>query len=160
MIGNRASGMSLIEVMVCLAILMIGAAGLTTLHVEILRVQRTSVQQSKALTLAQNKLEELRDFRTLHHQAAGSPAYEDIRQDQGGILLAGVHDDGALQLNWQVVDGPAATEWPQLPAYKQVAVVVIWRDGQQISQHLSLQGIITPYAQATVHELGFDGAKP
>jgi hypothetical protein len=70
--------------------------------------------------------------------------------------MAGVHDDGALQLNWQVADGPAASEWPQLPAYKQVEVVVIWRDGKQTPQHLSLQGIITPYAQATVHELWFD----
>ncbi len=74
--------------------------------------------------------------------------------------MAGVHDDGALQLNWQVDDGPAATEWPQLPAYKQVEVVVIWRDGKQLPQRLSLQGIITPYAQASVHELGFDGVKP
>lgn len=46
--------------------------------------------------------------------------------------MAGVDDDGALQLNWQVADGPAASEWPQLPAYKQVEVVVIWRDGKQI----------------------------
>lgn len=160
MIGNRSRGVSLIEVMVCLAILMIGAAGLTRLHVEMLRVQRTSTQQSKALTLAQSKLEELRDFSSLHHRAAGASAYEDIRQDQGGSLLAGVHDDGALQLNWLVVDGPAATEWSQLPAYKRVEVVVIWHDGNQNSQHLSLQGIVTPYAQATVHELGFDGAKP
>jgi len=156
MIGNRSLGVSLIEVMVCLAILMIGAAGLTRLHVDMLRVQRTSTQQSKALMLAQGKLEELRNFRSLHHQAAGSSAYEDIRQDQGGTLMAGVHDDGALQLNWQVADGPAASEWPQLPAYKQVEVVVIWRDGKQTPQHLSLQGIITPYAQATVHELWFD----
>ena len=156
MTGSRGRGMSLIEVMVCLAILMIGAAGLTRLHVEMLRVQRTSSQQSKALTLAQGKLEELRNFRSLHHQADGSPAYEDIHRDQGGSLLAGVYDDGALQLNWLVADGPAATEWPQLPAYKQVEVAVIWRDGKGISRRLSLQGIITPYAQATVHELWFD----
>lgn len=158
--GCGVRGLSLIEVMVCLAILMIGAAGLIRLHVEMLRVQRTCFQQSKALALAQGKLDELRYFRSLHHQADGSPAYEDIRRDQGGVLLAGAHDDGTLQLNWRVADGPAAPEWSQLPAYKQVEVVVIWRDGKQNSQRLSLQGIITPYAQATVHELGFDGAKP
>lgn len=152
----KIHGFSLIEVMICLAILMIGAAGLTTLHVEMIRAEQTSSQYAKAMTLAQSKLEELRHFKSIHHRSGSSFAYEDIRQDLGGHLPAGLHDQGALQLSWQVQDGPAATEWPQLPAYKQVEVAVTWKDGKDLSRRLTLQGIITPYAQATVHELWFE----
>jgi prepilin-type N-terminal cleavage/methylation domain-containing protein len=151
-------GVSLVEVMVALVILMIGATGLSALQVQILRTLQSSEQQARALALAQGKLEELRSFTSIHHRP-GTTAYQDITADHGGLWRAGESDAGALRLNWQVTDGPVLPDWARIPAYKTVDVGVIWYDGKQVPQRLVVQGIITPYAQATVQELGFDGIK-
>jgi hypothetical protein len=137
---------------------MIGATGLSALQVQILRTLQSSEQQARALALAQGKLEELRSFTAIHHRP-GITAYQDIAADHGGLWPAGEYDAGTLQLNWQVTDGPVLPDWSRIPAYKTVEVGVIWYDGKQAPQRLVVRGIITPYAQATVHELGFDGIK-
>lgn len=51
-------GVSLIEVMVALAVLMVGAVALVGLQLQLLRTQQNSQQHAAALVLAQRKLEE------------------------------------------------------------------------------------------------------
>ncbi len=145
-------GLTLIEVLVAMAILLMGAVSLTGLQMQLLRSQRSSQQHAEAMLLAQGKLEELRGFQTLHRQV-GVFAYQDIGSDRGGDRPAGWHSGGHLQLNWRSEDGPPLASLGNLPAYKRVVVQALWLDGDQQWQSLVLTGVITPYPQVTRRQL-------
>ncbi len=145
-------GLTLIEVLVAMAILLMGAVSLTGLQMQLLRSQRSSQQHAEAMLLAQGKLEELRGFQTLHRQV-GVFAYQDIGSDRGGDRPAGWHSGGHLQLNWRSEDGPPLASLGNLPAYKRVVVQALWLDGDQQWHPLVLAGVITPYPQATRWQL-------
>ncbi len=145
-------GLTLVEVLVAMAILLMGAVSLTGLQMQLLRSLCSSQQHAEAMRLAQGKLEELRGFQTLQRQV-GAFAYQDIGNDRGGERPAGWHSGGRLQLNWISQDGPSLASLGNLPAYKRVDVQALWLDGRQQWQRLVLTGIITPYPQVARWQL-------
>ena len=137
-------GVSLVEVMVALAILMVGAVALVGLQLQLLRSQQNSQQHSAAQALARRKLEELRGFQSVYRWP-GKFSYQDIAHDQGGAHRPGLYESGRLQLGWRSLDGPPLIYQGNLPAFKRVDVQTLWLDEQQQWQSLVLSGVITPY---------------
>lgn len=145
-------GVGLIEVMVALAILMVGAVALVSLQLQLLRTQQNSQQHAAALGLAQRKLEELRSFQSVYRRP-GQFAYQDIGHNQGGARQPGLYEAGQLQLSWRSQDGPPLIHLGNLPAFKRVDVQTLWLDEQQRWQSLILRGVITPYPTLSRRQL-------
>ena len=145
-------GVSLIEVMVALAVLMVGAVALVGLQLQLLRTQQNSQQHAAALVLAQRKLEELRSFQSVYRWP-GLFAYQDIAHNQGGGERPGFYEAGQLQLSWRSQDGPPLIHLGNLPAFKRVDVQTLWLDEQQQWQSVVLSGVITPYPALSRRQL-------
>ncbi|WP_100656635.1 type IV pilus modification PilV family protein [Alteromonas flava] len=165
-------GFALVEVIVVALIVMIGVTGYVTLQSEFIRSDTTINLRSVATELAQEKLDDLRQFEELQ-TTAGVIAYNDIVNNFGGAIAAGpvniaiksaagqVHQ---FTRSWQVTDqyfvdtdadGTADT-WlnagnpglplvlPTYPSQKAVTVTVAYVDSEGNAKNVTIDGNIAP----------------
>jgi prepilin-type N-terminal cleavage/methylation domain-containing protein len=82
------SGFSLLEVLIATAIMLFGVAGYVQLQSHYIKLDYTLNLRQQALTLAKQKLNDLRSFSVVH-SSAGQKSYQDIQTDTGGDITAG-----------------------------------------------------------------------
>ncbi|WP_100643046.1 type IV pilus modification PilV family protein [Alteromonas facilis] len=165
-------GFALIEVIVVALIVMIGVTGYVTLQSELVRSDSTINLRSVATELAQEKLDDLRQFDELQ-TTAGAVAFNDIVNNQGGTLAAGpvnvaiksaagqVHQ---FTRSWQVTDqyfvdtdaDGTADAWlnagdpglpgvlPPYPTQKSITVSVSYVNTDGDAKTVSIDGSVAP----------------
>ena len=150
---RRASGVTLVEVLITLVVISAGLLAYVSMQRGIYREGSLSNGRVAATELALAKLEDLRGF-TLLYTAAGSFAYQDIAANAGGSIATGSVTVGnvAFSRAWTVTNywytganSATATTAPTgspLPSFKLVTVNVTWTDQTGASQSLALPGII------------------
>ena len=168
----QARGFSLIEVLIASLVIMLGVTGVVTLQSAYMRNDAQSGYRHTALQLAQNKVDDLRQFEAIE-STAGVIAYDDIADDAGGTIKPGhvdvtLRDNGethSFARNWTVTDkyfsdtngDGVADTWldrstllgnglplPASPAQKQVAVTVEWVNTKGKNRSITVDGIIAP----------------
>lgn len=140
--------------MVALVLLVGGLAVAVHLLVASARSAGTDQAMSVALGLAQEKMDDLRDYEVLP-TAAGKIAYQDIANNAGGLIDSGVStvSGTAFTRTWTASDwyfptaeGVATTTVPSpapsYPDFKQVTVSVTWRDEKNELRNVVLTSII------------------
>ena len=75
-IQNNIKGFTLLEVAIAVLILTIGLLGISGLMISVIKTNKTSAEMSKATTLAQSKMEEIRRLGYLGAGQSGSIATE------------------------------------------------------------------------------------
>lgn len=169
-------GFSLIEVMVASLIIMLGVTGFVTLQSAYMRNDADTNLRQVALQLAQEKLDDLRQFELLE-TTAGANAYNDIITNDGGDIVSGavqidIGDDGksyVFDRSWTVADlyfvdtdadgdedtwldaaALAATgaAVPTTSAQKAVTISVSWTDVEGSTVTVAIDGNIAPVAAA------------
>ena len=163
---TKQNGFGLIEVTIACLVLSIGMAALVKLETLYLQASRLSKARSIALNLAQQKLDDLKNFSQLTADN-NQFSYSDIETNQGGA----VKEDGLLkfpaglvtgyadnyQLTWTVENGywqqqqlnySPPSPRPVYPDQKRVTVHVDWAN-----QHLQLQTIIAAISPNVTAEL-------
>lgn len=152
--ADRQPGFTLIEAMVALVLLVGGLALAVHLLVASARSAGTDQAMSVALAMAQEKMEDLRDYEALP-TTTGKTAYQDIANNAGGSLASGtsaVSGTGFTRTwavsNWYfpVAEGVATTTVPSpapaYPDFKQVTVSVTWRDEKNELRSVALTSMI------------------
>ncbi|MDM7860816.1 hypothetical protein QTP81_09435 [Alteromonas sp. ASW11-36] len=165
-------GFALVEVIVVALIVMIGVTGYVTLQSEYVRSDSSMNLRTVAMELAQEKLDDLRQFEELQ-TTAGAIAFNDIADNQGGAIAAGptniaiktaAGQTHTFVRSWQVVDqyfvdtnadGTADT-WlnagniglplvlPNYPTQKAVTVSVSYVGADGDAKVVSVDGNIAP----------------
>ncbi|WP_051275625.1 type IV pilus modification PilV family protein [Aestuariibacter salexigens] len=165
-------GFTLIEVIVVAFIVMLGVTGYVTLQSEYVRTDSTLNLRTIATELAQEKLDDLRQFNALESNP-GDIAYNDIDDNVGGSIAAGAVDvaiktgDGQTHQftrSWAVTeqyfvdtdaDGAPDTWLDEgdaglpaaLPAYasqKMVEVTVSFQDNTGAAKQVDVSGSVAP----------------
>lgn len=126
----RTRGFTLIEVLISLAILAIGVVIIVKFQGDLLRNMGSTQQQSEAVSLAENKLNELRNYVALT-TAEGTPSYEQI-VDGSQITI---NNNTTYTISWDVT--PVTT-----PPYKTVVITVSWTNSANSTESVSLESII------------------
>ncbi len=152
---RRQSAFSLIEAMVALVLLVGGLAVAVHLLVASARSAGTDQAMSVALALAQEKLDDLRDYEVLP-TTAGKVSYQDIATNAGGQIASGTStvSGTAFTRAWTVsnwyfptAEGVATTTVPtpapSYPDFKQVTVSVTWRDEKNELRNVTLTSMIS-----------------
>ncbi len=187
--NKNMKGFSLVEVLIASLIIMLGVTGFVTLQTEYMRSDAKLNLRQVALQLAQEKLDDLRQFDVLR-TTAGLPAYNDIGNDAGGGLNAGnvvvdIKTDATktytFTRTWAVenqfytdtdTDGIPDT-WltegdigipvpaPDVPGQKIVTVNVSWTDPQGETKSIAVEGNVAPVLLARSFQANneSDGAK-
>jgi len=152
--AQRQSAFSLIEAMVALVVLVGGLALAVNLLVATARSAGTDQAMSVALGLAQEKMDDLRDYEVLP-TTAGKVAYQDIAGNAGGRIASGVStvSGTAFTRTWTVsnwyfptAEGAATTTVPtpapSYPDFKLVTVSVTWLDEKGGQRSVALTSMI------------------
>lgn len=169
-------GFSLIEVMVASLVIMVGVTGFVTLQSAYMRNDANTNLRQVALQLAQEKLDDLRQFEAVE-TTAGTNAFNDIINNDGGDIVSGdvdidIGDDGkaySFNRSWTVsdqyyvdtdADGTEDT-WmdaatlaatgaavPVTAAQKTVAITVSWQDVEGTTLNVTLDANIAPVTVA------------
>lgn len=152
--ARRQSAFSLIEAMVALVLLVGGLALVVHLLVASARSAGTDQAMSVALGLAQEKMDDLRDYEVLP-TTVGKVAYQDIANNAGGQIASGTSavSGTAFTRTWAVSDwyfpiaeGVATTTVPtpapSYPDFKQATVTVTWRDEKNELRSVALTSMI------------------
>jgi Tfp pilus assembly protein PilV len=129
----RHAGIALIEVLIALAVLTIGIAGLARLQMWLWIGTDAARQQSEATRLAQNELDSLRWWTRLT-SAGGQFAYGDITA-RSATELTGLTSNTVYSLERQVAD---STE----PGFKVVTVRLSWTDREGAARRLALPSVV------------------
>lgn len=153
-VHRSQSAFSLIEAMVALVLLVGGLALAVHLLVASARSAGTDQAMSVAFALAQEKMDDLRDYEVLP-TTSGKIAYQDIANNAGGSIASGtttVSGTGFTRVwtvsNWYfpVAEGVATTTVPtpapSYPDFKQVTVSVTWRDEKNELRSAALTSMI------------------
>lgn len=133
----QTRGFTFIEVLVALAIIAVGVAGLVSLQRTFMQSSVRATERSAALELAQHRLESLR-----------FTLYEDIASGSDTV----VRDDKSYNLTWSVAPQYFNGQWlttgdanlpdplPPEPDAKSVVIEVAWQQRGGEDQTLSLEG--------------------
>ncbi len=153
--SRRQPGFSLIEAMVALVLLVGGLALAVHLLVASARSAGTDQAMSVALGLAQEKMDDLRDYEVLP-TTTGKIAYQDIANNAGGQIASGASSVSGTAYtriwtvsNWYfpTTEGAATTTVPtpapSYPDFKQVTVSVTWRDEKNELRSVALTSMIS-----------------
>lgn len=124
-------GSILIEVLIAALIFAGAIIVLLEFQSNLLRDRGLLNQESKALSLAQDKMQSFRQYTALT-TTPGQFAYEDIQS--GSSTVTG--NSATYQLSWVVEDHA------DLPPRKTVTVTVQWTDASNASHSLSISSVI------------------
>lgn len=122
----KQPGITLVEVMVAFAIMMVGVAALVKLNSYIVGTGSVSMEMSTAQTVARQKLEDLRNYDTLT-TTPGQKAYADIVTGTQTVTQNGV----SYALAWTVTNHSN-------PDYKTVDLTVSWTDRRGQAEQMRL----------------------
>lgn len=171
---NKQRGFGLIEVLISMLVFAVGAVALVKLQGELIQGGSNANARSVALSIAQEKLDDLRAFQCVSPATTGAcaansalkPTYFDaIKNDAGGLIQATSAANpikrGAAeyQLRWTVANAASevtfnkATKQFQLgdnPRAVQVAVTVRWTDPDGSPQSVVLEDQINNTPPASV----------
>lgn len=123
-------GMTLIEILIALFILSVGVVVLVKFQGDLLRNLSGTEQQVEAISIAENKLDSLRNYSYLT-TAEGTPSYEGIVAGSSDSTSNGT----TYHLVWTVTTNAD-------PAYKTVTATVTWTDSSNTDRSVVLQTII------------------
>ena len=126
----KKRGFTLIEVLISLAILAIGVVVIVKFQGDLLRNMGSTQQQSEAVSLAENKLNELRNYVVLT-TAEGTPSYEQI---VNGTQTT-TNNNTTYTTTWVVTTVAS-------PPYKTVVITVSWTNSENATESVSLESII------------------
>lgn len=145
---RRQSGVGLLEVLVTILLLAVGIMGMSKIHSILIRDGGTANNRALAISLAQEKLDDLRSFTNATSIASACPTgvfcYTTIGTNTGGLLVNGslifpatnppsvapiAIGNGSFTRTWTVTPVYLTTN-PQSPTpdYQQVTVTVTWMD--------------------------------
>lgn len=160
-----SDGFSLIEVLITLVVLGFGLISLAGLQGTVLQETGQAKARTIAAQLAEEKLEDLRNF-TVLRTTAGTTAYQDIGTNLGGTknvnqslrLASGsvtIADSNAqYNRSWTVSNfsygGPNATAGnftstvlKPYPDFKKIAITVSWTDQDNQTHNIILNSVIS-----------------
>lgn len=166
---KQNSGFSLIEVMISLVILAVGILGISKLQATLIQTSSDANQRVTAVSLAQQKIDDLRSFPNLTVGTASDSipdtwttgiadanlAFAHIDDDAGGTMAATTYSIGnyVFNLNWDVTDyyytgSPSVATTPVVgdADFKRVEVTVAWTDESGGAQSIVLDTVIDAYA--------------
>ncbi|PCJ30677.1 MAG: hypothetical protein COA99_17895, partial [Moraxellaceae bacterium] len=172
-LNKNSHGFSLIEVMVALLILAVGILGISKLQVTLIRNSSDANQRSVAVSVAQQKIDDLRSFAHLTLGtstdaipdvwtigiAANLLSFAHIADNTGGSIAATTSNVGnyTYNLSWDVTDyyytGDPSIATTPVPGgtaidFKRVDVTVAWTDEAGNTQNISLETVLDSYAPA------------
>ncbi|WP_108652181.1 prepilin-type N-terminal cleavage/methylation domain-containing protein [Dongshaea marina] len=159
----RNSGFGLIEVLLALVVVSVGASALVKLSKIYIQTTGESRDFEVALQLAESKMDDLTSYEVIQ-TTTGKFAYQDLANNTGGEMTSGSYSIGSVTylLTWAVtnqywiVGSWMTTEPSPLPAYperKQLVVNVAWIDREGVSQSISLDSTVSPNISSTSSEL-------
>lgn len=162
---NSQRGFGLLEILVTLVLLGVGAAGLVTVS----RGSLTAVQESRhyevAMRLAESKLDEFRNFNGVVSATSPLTAYNSIVPGSGSKTVSNGGNSYSYNLSWTVADqywNDVSAVWQTtVPANypfsysgrKLVTVTVGWTDNQNQGRSLQLAGAISSHMSLTKAQL-------
>lgn len=123
-------GISLIEILIALLILAAAFVTLLKFQGDLTRNIHGIKQQLQAITLAQDKMNELRRYIAIA-TVDGTPSYEEIVSGSSTTVQSGT----SFSIIWTVTDLTS-------PDRKTVQLTVSWTDATNQSQSITLNGII------------------
>lgn len=152
---QRARAFGLIEALIALVVLVTGLGVAVKFFATAVRDAGGDLSLSVAVGLAQEKLEDLREYEVLP-TTAGKVAYQDIAGNAGGRLASGGVSLWGVGYTrtWAVTswyfplltEGMATTTVPTPapphPDFKQATVTVTWRDDKNDMQTVTLTSMI------------------
>lgn len=127
---HKQQGISLVEVLISLVVVTVGLVALVQFQSDMMRNRNLMSQQSEAVTLANDKLDELRQYEVLD-TTAGKKAYQDIAS--GSSTVSGTN--ATYNVVWTVTE-------VNDPPYKTIQVTVTWTDASNQSQTITLSSIV------------------
>lgn len=130
-------GLTLIETVITLAILSFGLVAVMKLQSYMIGHSAIAKQQAQAMTLAQKKIEELRDFQQIN-TGAGVKAYDDISSASENISGTNAN----YTLSWTVTDQTS-------PDHKVINMNISWPDKNGVTRTIQLSSIISKTDPAT-----------
>lgn len=158
---NKQRGFGLIEVLISMLVFAVGAVALVKLQGELVRGGSNANARSVALSIAQEKLDDLRAFQcTQKDSTAGAPCFKadaaatdtrpvlftEIANNLGGLIDAGNITRGAATyaLSWtiqpqEVVYKAGAFALGDTTTVKRVRVTVNWKDPDGTAQTVTLE---------------------
>lgn len=123
-------GVTLLEALIALLILSAGILALVKFQGDLMRSRTVLTQESEALQLVQDKIEDLRYYQVLS-TTAGFRAYQDIVSGTQTVTKP----TATYTLTWTITDNTA-------PDYKTAVVTVTWVDPTNVTQTTTLSTII------------------
>ena len=135
-------GTTLLEAMVSMIILSVGLVAIARMQAEVLASNNLAKQRTEAATLAQDVIEEFKDYGQVD-TTSGYSAYQDITS--GTNSVTGVN--ATYTLTWTVTENIE-------PNYKTVDVNVTWTGGTRQAESITLSTIIAsqnPGSIASMH---------
>ena len=123
-------GAGLLEAMIALFVIAAGIVVLMKFQAEILHHRGYLSQQSEAVQLAENKLDDLRNYSVIA-TTSGSKAYDDIVS--GSSTATGAST--SYTLVWTVVEFLS-------PPYKTINITVSWVDSSGATKSVSLSSLV------------------
>jgi type IV pilus modification protein PilV len=125
---NKTIGFSLIEVLIAVVVLIVGVIAIGSLQTHVTKGTTFAEQQAEALTIAHQKLDELRNYTSL-------TGYQSISSSSSPASILG--RNVTFRLTWSVTDSADTT----LP-YKTIDIRVTWTDQNNITHEVRLTSII------------------
>lgn len=127
---NKEKGLTLLEILIAIAIFAAGIAVVLKFQGDLLRNLGGTQQQAEAISLAENKLNELRHYTVIESGGSGT-AYQDI--SSGSEVITS--NNTAYSVAWSVTTVAD-------PAYKTIQVTVSWTDSTGAAQSVKLESIV------------------
>ena len=126
----KQNGVSLVEVLIALLVLMLGIAAIVRFQGGALESRGLISQNHEAIQIAEDRLEQLRDYEVLD-TTSGKTAYQDIVSGNTTVTKA----SATYTVTWTVSE-------LSNPDHKTVTVTVSWTDRKNTARSIVLSSII------------------